>query len=156
MFFIASAILISSVKSFSISRPFQHSFIRSMSVVSTASSSSTHNLLSCQIDSYANEGESKVVSYTKLSDKAQIILDDSVLYPEGGGQPWDLGTVQGVNIERVTKCQGSNKHILVELQQPLELDVEAGDFVHCSVDWTRRYDFMQQHTAQVFVQYWSI
>jgi misacylated tRNA(Ala) deacylase len=74
------------------------------------------------------------------------VLDDSVLYPEGGGQPWDFGFVAGMKVEKVVKGP-TNKQVLVELTSPLE----EGTEVTCSVDWTRRYDFMQQHTAQVSV-----
>lgn len=106
---------------------------------------STNNLLSCQQDSYKTEGISKVISCVKdVNNLYQVTLEDSVLYPEGGGQPWDFGFVAGERVEKVIKGVGE-RQVQVELTQPLE----EGTEVMCSVDWTRRYDFMQQHTAQV-------
>ena len=108
-------------------------------------------LLRCQLDSYATEGYSTVVACTKDeqagSNMYHVTLDDSVFYPEGGGQPWDLGTVDGIAIEKVIKSPASDKHIVVDIPTALEV----GSSVHCKIDWGRRYDFMQQHTAQVIM-----
>eukprot|EP01032_Pedospumella_encystans_P011564 gene11564-13437_t len=105
-------------------------------------------LLHCQRDAYALEGVSKVVACIKSespdSSTYHVTLEDSVFYPEGGGQPWDLGSVNGIDVEKVVKGPGSNKEIVVDLKQPVEVGAE----VVCKVDWNRRYDFMQQHTAQ--------
>lgn len=105
---------------------------------------SANGLLACQLDSYKTKGSSKVVSCTPVNDLFHVVLEDSVLYPEGGGQPWDFGFVGGTKVEKVVKAD-SNKQVLVELPHPLEVGTE----VDCSVDWSRRYDIMQQHTAQV-------
>lgn len=105
---------------------------------------SSPSLLDCQLDSYKTEGTSRVVSCVQKDSTYHVVLDDSVLYPEGGGQPWDFGFVAGMKVEKVVKGP-TNKQVLVELPNP----VEEGAEVACSVDWTRRYDFMQQHTAQV-------
>lgn len=111
--------------------------------------SSDSGLLHCQRDSYAVESISRVVACIKSEAQDcstyHVTLEDSVLYPEGGGQPWDLGSVNGINVEKVVKCSGGNKQIVVDLKEP----VEIGADVVCKVDWNRRYDFMQQHTAQV-------
>ena len=42
----------------------------------------------CQLDSYARDSKSKVIG-SKLNEDGTytITLEDSVLYPEGGGQP---------------------------------------------------------------------
>lgn len=102
------------------------------------------NLLACQVDSYALEGVSNVIDCIKAGDVYQATLDNSVLYPEGGGQPWDLGTVNGIKVHKVTKGAGI-RNVVVEMEDA----VEVGASVVCKVDWPRRYDFMQQHTAQV-------
>ncbi len=122
-------------------------FLRKFTSIRMASTGS--GLLHCQRDAYALEGVSKVVACIKSespdSSIYHVTLYDSVLYPEGGGQPWDLGSVNGIDVEKVVKGTGSNKEIVVDLKQP----VEVGADVVCKVDWNRRYDFMQQHTAQV-------
>lgn len=126
---------------------------RGFSVMSTDST-----LLSCQKNSYAKESHNKVLYCQQLADSTsyRVLLDDSVLYPEGGGQPFDLGLVNGfqvskvlkptVNVEElVEKGTDTSRCVEVELAGP----VEVGSVVKCEVDWNRRYDFMQQHTAQV-------
>jgi Ser-tRNA(Ala) deacylase AlaX len=110
------------------------------------------NLHTCQIDSYLREGFSKVISCEKVDNFYRVILDDSVLYPEGGGQPYDLGTVNGIEVLKVTKSPETKKSVAVDLVNL----VEPGTDVKCIIDWRRRYDFMQQHTAQVCTIYYII
>lgn len=68
-------------------------------------------------------------------------LSDTVLFPEGGGQPADRGTVGGVDCVDVQVADGFAVHTLAG---PLDL----GASVDIAVDWTRRWDHMQQHTGQ--------
>lgn len=69
-----------------------------------------------------------------------VVLEDTVFYPEGGGQPADRGTVAGVEVLDVQKVQGAIRHYLAA---PL-----APGPVTLSLDWERRFDHMQQHTGQ--------
>ena len=69
-----------------------------------------------------------------------VVLADTVFYPEGGGQPSDLGTVNGVAVVEVQKQAG-------ELRHYLETAVPEGP-AELKLDWTRRFDHMQQHTGQ--------
>lgn len=103
-------------------------------------------LLLSQLNSYQKESFNTVVSCEKIPDSNNYlaVLDDTVLYPEGGGQPWDLGDVNGVEVLKVLKGPGNNKHVQVELAGP----VEVGASVKSTVNWERRYDHMQQHTSQ--------
>lgn len=112
------------------------------------SSIGSNNLNYCQLDSYARSSKNKLLSSTVHEDgTCSIVLEDSVLYPEGGGQPCDLGFVNGIPVLEVTKSSASGTEVLVKLVKAL--DVSEGDEVACEIDWNRRYDFMQQHTAQV-------
>uniref|UniRef100_A0A7S0WG47 Alanyl-transfer RNA synthetases family profile domain-containing protein n=1 Tax=Pyramimonas obovata TaxID=1411642 RepID=A0A7S0WG47_9CHLO len=70
-----------------------------------------------------------------------VTLSDTVLYPEGGGQPSDYGTVNGVRVIRVETIKGACVHVCAE---PLPV----GSQVEVVVDWDRRFDHMQQHTGQ--------
>ena len=61
-------------------------------------------------------------------------------YPTGGGQPNDLGTLDGLRVLDVIVEDGVVWHIL---------DAELlGDEVRGALDWSRRFDHMQQHTGQ--------
>ena len=68
------------------------------------------------------------------------VLADTVLYPEGGGQPSDRGTIAGIPVVDVQNVEGQVRHVLAGPVEPGPVTVE--------LDWTRRFDHMQQHTAQ--------
>ena len=81
----------------------------------------------------------------------QIALDRSAFYPTSGGQPFDTGLLT------TASSSGSQADIPVDqvkeddlgtvwhfVQQPLP----AGAHVEGHIDWTRRFDHMQQHTGQ--------
>mmetsp|Transcript_21158 Transcript_21158/g.55076 ORF Transcript_21158/g.55076 Transcript_21158/m.55076 type:complete len:465 (-) Transcript_21158:25-1419(-) len=70
-----------------------------------------------------------------------VRLTDTVLFPEGGGQPFDRGTVGGTAVVDVQVVGGFPLHTTVA---PLEV----GSEVEVVVDWARRWDHMQQHTGQ--------
>ncbi len=89
---------------------------------------------------YLRELETKITSVGTENGLPYADLDDSVLYPEGGGQPGDKGWIGSVAVLEVRRHEG-------ELRHYLEAPVEPGV---CKVvlDWQRRFDHMQQHTAQ--------
>lgn len=93
-------------------------------------------------DSYLRECDATVV---KVTNGRYIVLDQTVFYPKGGGQPWDTGKIirgdDVFNVIYVGKFGGEISH---------EVDKEGlrvGDKVHCIIDWDRRYKFMRSHTA---------
>lgn len=99
------------------------------------------SLLTCQIDSFRREGTFTVLACQPREDgRFDVLLDDSVLYPEGGGQPADHGTLDGVPVQDV---QRDPRGVLHRTQGPLPVGP-----VRAEVDWARRFDHMQQHTAQ--------
>jgi Ser-tRNA(Ala) deacylase AlaX len=62
----------------------------------------------CQHDSMLREANVRVISCEKAEEKKplgawKVVTDDTVLFPEGGGQPWDLGTLGGVAVHGVTR-----------------------------------------------------
>jgi len=63
-----------------------------------------------------------------------------VIYPEGGGQPADEGTVDGIAAASVRRVGGEIRHVLAGPAPSGRVTVE--------LDWTRRFDHMQQHTGQ--------
>ncbi|CAM9443794.1 unnamed protein product, partial [Ectocarpus fasciculatus] len=74
-----------------------------------------------------------------------ITLDSSCpFYAEGGGQPSDHGTVDGLEVLHVSNSDSDAGGVVVRVAQ----SITAGTRVACEVDWTRRFDFMQQHTGQ--------
>ncbi|MBC8090168.1 MAG: hypothetical protein H7Z40_23160 [Phycisphaerae bacterium] len=91
-------------------------------------------------DAYAQAFRAMVVE--RSADGSRIYLDRSAFYPTSGGQLNDLGTLNGVNVIDVIDEDARVAHLLAA---PLPSDAVV---VEGAVNWTRRYDFMQQHTGQ--------
>jgi alanyl-tRNA synthetase len=91
-------------------------------------------------DTYLTEFEATVIERTQLHGMPAVALDQTAFYPEGGGQPADRGTLNGVPVLDVQVVNGHVWHILAD-----QLEAER---VHGVVDWARRWDHMQQHTGQ--------
>ncbi len=68
-----------------------------------------------------------------------VLLADTVLYPEGGGQPDDHGTVGGHPVLALRK---DARGVVHRLAAPVEGEVTV------ELDWARRFDHMQQHSGQ--------
>ena len=78
-----------------------------------------------------------------------VILDRTPFYPEGGGQPWDLGTIAGLPVRSVIEQDGDPVHILgCNLASVEHAGLVLGVPVRCRVDGDRRRDHTEQHTAQ--------
>ncbi len=92
-------------------------------------------------DSYAREVKAKVLAV----EEGAVILDRTIFYPGGGGQPADAGKFlsQGY-VARVSRLKKRGDDVLHWLDGPLP---EAGQFVKCKLDWDRRYQLMRTHTA---------
>jgi len=94
------------------------------------------------IDSYLKESSAKVVS---VKDGKYVILNRTIFYPKGGGQPNDTGKIiknhEAYNVMYVGKFSGEISH---EVDHP---GLKAGDAVHCVLNWERRYKLMRSHTA---------
>jgi len=79
----------------------------------------------------------------------KIILDQTLFYPLGGGQNWDLGTISGPNGEmNVIEVRGRDA-IHHTVKDTFELEI--GDEVTGTIDFERRYSHMKMHTAQHLV-----
>lgn len=78
-----------------------------------------------------------------------VVLDRTVFYPAGGGQPGDQGVLSfGGREASVIDCfkdrdTGAHCHVLAE-GAPLP---EVGETVEAVIDWERRYRLMRMHTA---------
>ena len=84
-----------------------------------------------------------ISAHTTLEGKPAIALDKTVFYPTGGGQPFDIGHLNGIAVIDVQKDeQGTVWHVLAEGMPP-NTNVVSGE-----IDWHRRFDFMQHHTGQ--------
>jgi alanyl-tRNA synthetase len=89
-------------------------------------------------DAYLRELEASVVAIEDAG--LRVYLDRTAFYPTSGGQPFDRGAVAGVSVRDVVDEDDRIAHIL---EAPLALGPVQG-----RLDWTRRFDHMQQHTGQ--------
>jgi alanyl-tRNA synthetase len=98
-------------------------------------------------DSYLTRFAATVVAHGSIGNQPAVALDRSAFYPEGGGQPADHGTLNGLTITDVqVDGAGVVWHVLADPAQPAQLPV--GAIVEGSIDWARRFDHMQQHCGQ--------
>jgi alanyl-tRNA synthetase len=86
------------------------------------------------------EFEAEVVARTEHEGSPAVVLDATAFYPESGGQPWDAGTLNGVEVLKVVEIDGVILHVL-------RSGIDGGR-VHGSVDPAVRSDHMEQHTGQ--------
>lgn len=96
-------------------------------------------------DAYATECEAVVVA---IGDGA-VILDRSVFYPTGGGQPGDRGELvlaDGSSCQVVDTVKGEGDQIVHRLAENTPLPA-VGARVIARMDWVRRYVLMRYHTC---------
>src|SRR5207249_1191615 len=91
-------------------------------------------------DSYLRQFSARVIACGERGGRPSVALDQSAFYSEGGGQPADTGTLNGVPVLDVQVEDGVVWHVL---ERQLEDDAVQGE-----IDWTRRFDHMQQHHGQ--------
>ena len=106
------------------------------------------NLQLCYSDAYARGIEARVVAVEGL-EAPLVVLDSTVFYPGGGGQPSDRGTVLRSADGRawiVPAARKSGGEIVHELAAGAE-PPRVGDLLRVDLDWARRYALMRTHTA---------
>ncbi len=94
-------------------------------------------------ESYLQEFKGKILEKVKIDGKPALILDKTCFYPTSGGQPNDLGYIQGVPIIDVIEDNEKIIHVLKE-----GIKEGCGDTIIGKIDWERRFDHMQQHLGQ--------
>lgn len=92
-------------------------------------------------DAFLSTFTATVVSCMRRRDDYAVILDRTCFFPEGGGQWADHGTL---NNSPVTDVQIVEDEILHYCEAP----VEKGTEVIGVIDWSRRFDQMQQHSGE--------
>lgn len=93
-------------------------------------------------DAYRQTFTARVAERLEWEGRPAVVLDKTAFYPTGGGQPHDAGWLSGVAVVDVVEREtdGAVVHVL---DATLDEDVVEG-----AVDWSRRFDLMQQHTGQ--------
>jgi misacylated tRNA(Ala) deacylase len=97
-------------------------------------------------DPYLATTEATVLAVT---DRRGIILDRTVFYATGGGQPGDSGALEreGAPITIATTVYGDNRADIVHVPGDSEPLPEPGETVRAALDWERRHRHMRIHTG---------
>ncbi len=97
-------------------------------------------------DAYLKEFHARVIASLAHDGKPALILDQTAFYPTAGGQPNDLGEINGAPvIDVVERDDGEIVHVLGHpLAQAAVSQAEAVG----KIDWPRRFEHMQQHSGQ--------
>ena len=96
-------------------------------------------------DAYLRDAQAKVVSHTL---EGGLVLDKTVFYPSGGGQPGDSGELRWDNQSMLiaTAFKGDGDEIVLIPAEP-KVVPPIGAIVIQELDWERRYKHMRVHTA---------
>ena len=106
-----------------------------------------------QKDRYLKEIEAEVLAVRE----GGLVVDRTVFFPEGGGQPGDAGIVTKLEPEggggqealslRIADTREEGGEILHVIPEGAE-GLQAGDRVRLSLDWERRFENMQRHLGE--------
>jgi len=98
-------------------------------------------------DAYLRECDAIV---TGVNDRGGILLDRSVFYPTGGGQPGDTGVLRlenGDEIRIATTVKGDGDANVVHVPEDGQKAPEVGTKLTAAIDWDRRYAHMRMHSG---------
>lgn len=96
------------------------------------------------VNQYQTEAQAVVLSCTQAKRGWETVLDRTVFYPTGGGQPCDLGEISGVSVLDVSERGGEIVHLC-------DAPLSVGETVTCKINWDRRFMLMQQHSGEHLV-----
>jgi alanyl-tRNA synthetase len=91
-------------------------------------------------DAYLTDFDARIIERREIGGRPAFVLDRTAFYPEAGGQSSDRGTLNGVAVVDVVDDAGAILHVLAA-----PVDAES---VHGTIDRSRRFDRMQQHSGQ--------
>lgn len=97
-------------------------------------------------NSLLKECKATVTACTEKEGRYLVELDQTVFFPEGGGQLSDKGKINDAVVSHVSEKDG---HIYHECDKPLEVGAE----VKAVLDWRVRLDRMQQHLGEHLLSY---
>lgn len=96
------------------------------------------------VDSYMKTFTARVLECSKQGESYAVVLDRTAFYPEGGGQPADIGVLNTVNVLDVHEQEGKIVHTA---DRPLAV----GSMVTGGIHWPYRFSLMQQHSGEHIV-----
>lgn len=92
-------------------------------------------------DAYKTEFEAKVLSCESVENGFAVVLDQTLFFPEEGGQTPDKGCLDGAEVLDV-QIKGD------VITHYVSTSLEAGKMVKGWIDWNHRFFNMQQHSGE--------
>jgi len=108
------------------------------------------NVNLCYSEAYTRSVEARVVAVDDSGASPLVVLERTVFYPGGGGQPSDRGVLLRAEDGRawsVRSARRSGGDTVHELEPTLDGAPAVGDVLTADLDWARRYALMRTHTA---------
>lgn len=105
-------------------------------------------------DVYLKEYNAKITNvelYNSEKKQYLIELDETIFFPEGGGQPCDLGSISGFQVVDVKEKGDKIFHIIKINDSDMDASenkLSPGLEVELKIDWERRFDNMQRHCGE--------
>ena len=97
-----------------------------------------------ETDAYIKSFEAVVLSCKECDGGYKTVLSRTAFFPEAGGQPCDKGHIGEAEVTGVTIENGEIYHYTT-------LPLNKGETLKCEIDFRRRFNFMQNHTAEHIV-----
>lgn len=97
-------------------------------------------------DSYIFEFQATVTGIESINNKTAVILNKTAFFPEGGGQPADIGYIGEIFIYDVYEKDGIVYHFTRDAELPA-----VGEDIYCRIDSEKRFARMQSHTGEHIV-----
>lgn len=98
-------------------------------------------------DPYLRAFDATIARVDRRDDRLALTLDRTAFYPTSGGQPFDTGLLGPFRVVDVVDEEDGTVTHVAELNTQ-NREPRPSDVVHGEIDWTRRFDHMQQHTGQ--------
>ncbi len=109
-----------------------------------AKTGKTYDLPATKLLYYEPSNLKECDSMVLHSEDNKIVLDGTVFYPEGGGQPCDTGVM--TTSEKIVKVLDVQRIGDVVIHT-IDGNIPKGEMVHCTVDWDRRMALTRHQTG---------
>lgn len=92
-------------------------------------------------DMYQTNAKATIIDIKTQDNLTYIVLDQTIFFPEGGGQPSDIGTINTTNVIKLLYRDGQVLHGIKANS------FSIGDSVSLLINWQHRYKYMRVHSA---------
>lgn len=99
------------------------------------------------VNPYRDSFEAKVVSCTPKDGKFEAVFDETLFFPEEGGQDADKGVIYeaGISTEIPVLDVKIKDDVIYHI---IDKELKEGTVIKGVIDYARRFDYMQQHSGE--------